>query len=39
MFGTGAKTEMPGGESEAAKKNRELKERLTRLEALATQRK
>lgn len=39
MFGTGAKTETPGGESEAAKKNRELKERLTRLEALATQRK
>jgi len=39
MFGAGAKTETPGGESEAVKKNRELKERLARLEALATQRK
>lgn len=39
MFGTGAKMETPGGESEAAKKNRELKERLAKLEALATQRK
>jgi len=39
MFGTGAKIETPGSESEAAKKNRELKERLAKLEALATQRK